>query len=56
MAKDDWTLDANFRCPKCKLQGEVWYRIVTSSDEAFEDENLRCRGCGHDWWIDGPDA
>ena len=49
-----WSPDT---CP-CRRCGspDTEYRVVLSFDWAYEDEQHRCRACGHSWWVDGPDA
>jgi hypothetical protein len=34
----------------------VEYRVWESSDGAYEDEQYRCLGGGHTWWVDGIDS
>lgn len=43
---------------KCHFCGSknTEYHTVTSSDEAFEDEQHRCKDCGITRWIDGIDS
>ena len=43
-------------CSACKKQGGLEYCLWDSSDGAYTDEHFRCTACGHEWWIEGPDA
>ncbi len=43
-------------CRQCKKQGVVEYTVWDSSCGGYTDYHYRCTACGHDWWIDGPDA
>lgn len=56
MTTSDWKPVPGAVCPKCQnpLEVSVW----ESSDGAFEDHHYRCASpaCGHNWWVDGPDA
>jgi DNA-directed RNA polymerase subunit M/transcription elongation factor TFIIS len=42
-------------CRRCAAVA-VSYRTWESSDGAYEDRKYRCAHCGHEWWIEGPDA
>ena len=42
-------------CPKCK-GGPVVYQTWESHCGSYVDDKYTCEGCGHVWWIDGPDA
>lgn len=42
-------------CRKCASL-HVEYREWTSSDEAHEDLQFRCKTCGHHWWVEGSDS
>lgn len=44
----------NFHCRKCDST-DIEYREVTSYDEAHEDLNYHCNGCGRIWWVEGSD-
>ena len=60
MADDEGTFGKSkfvkgIKCRKCgeeKISVQNW----DSDDGAFEDRKYTCGGCGHYWWIDGPDA
>jgi hypothetical protein len=43
-------------CPKACPFPNIWWREHESSDGGYVDTELRCRNCGHSWWVDGPDA
>lgn len=40
------------KCPSQAVERQVW----ESSDGGFEDYHYTCKSCGHNWWVDGPDA
>jgi len=40
------------RCGTAKLQWRLW----ESADGGHEDIHYRCRNCGEEWWVDGPDG
>ena len=44
----------NTCCIKC-AHSPVKYRVVTSSDEAYDDIEYSCEKCGYSWWIAGSD-
>jgi len=54
----DWkpTKEENpdFKCRKCG-SNDILYRIVKSSDEAYEDINYKCQNCGRSWWYESSD-
>lgn len=41
-------------CRKCG--GPVRVHLWESSCGGYEDEKHECTGCGHEFWIEGPDA
>lgn len=45
----------NVVCRKCPST-TVTYRIWESTCGGYEDHHFTCTECGHDWWVDGPDA
>ena len=45
----------SFKCRQCGSD-DVWYREWESSCGGYEDVHYECRGCGHSWWVEGPDA
>lgn len=45
----------NFKCSKCGSDA-IYYYVWESSCGGFEDTRYQCRGCGRDWWVEGPDA
>jgi hypothetical protein len=51
----DWKQEYN-SCPKCGVAGQWYWRIRTSSDGAYDDEENECRACGAHWWVDGSDS
>lgn len=54
---DDWRpCDDDIPCRKCKEVGTIELSVWESSCGGYEDYHYRCKSCGGDWWIDGPDA
>ena len=51
-----WVLVDGAFCRKCSAPIET--RQWDSDCGGFEDHQYRCtrEGCGHSWWVDGPDA
>lgn len=47
--------EVNATCPKCN-GGPVHVRVWESSCGGYEDHQYECRGCGHYWWVEGPDS
>lgn len=35
---------------------DVWYRVWDSSCGGYTDIRYHCRGCGKQWWVEGPDT
>lgn len=50
---NEWT-ESKMPCRWCK--GRVRYRTHSSSDGAFDDDELNCLDCGKTWWVEGPDS
>lgn len=42
-------------CPHC-FGEDVTVRLWESDDGAYEDWRFTCKSCGHQWWVEGPDA
>lgn len=42
-------------CPKCR-QKQVVYQTWESSCGGYTDYKMRCKACGHMWWVEGSDA
>jgi DNA-directed RNA polymerase subunit M/transcription elongation factor TFIIS len=51
----DWRLTDRVTCLKCGAH-PVMYRTHESSCGGHEDDEFKCEGCGHSWWVDGIDA
>jgi transcription elongation factor Elf1 len=47
-------LESNFKCRQCGSD-DIEYRIVESSDGAYDDYNYHCRSCNRQWWVEGSD-
>lgn len=52
-----WMEAHETQCRKCHKKNVV-YKQWESSDGGHEDLKFMCReaDCGHEWWVDGPDA
>lgn len=44
-----------WKCRKCKSSNGK-YRIHSSSDGAFDDDEIKCSDCGHVYWSEGIDS
>lgn len=52
--KTAWEDSLDTCCRVC-AHSPTKYRVVTSSDEAYDDVEYYCEKCGYSWWIDGSD-
>jgi RecJ-like exonuclease len=54
----DWTPveTTEVPCCICGVPGHIEYREWESSCGGFDDYYYRCKACGADWWVEGPDA
>lgn len=53
--EEEW-VDCGEKCCCHKCGGATEFRIVTSSDGAYDDEHHRCKACGATKWTNGGDA
>jgi hypothetical protein len=49
-------MTVDFPCPKRCGNRRITCQLWESSDGGYEDNKYTCQGCGHVWWVDGPDA
>jgi hypothetical protein len=57
MSADTWKpVESDAPCRKCGAVGQIEYSTWESSCGGYEDEHYRCKACGKDWWIEGPDS
>lgn len=43
------------KCPKCKGENCLVYKLWGSASTGHEDYHYRCTKCEAKWWVDGAD-
>jgi RecJ-like exonuclease len=58
--RDDWQPAIKdgqpWPCPKCRVAGQVTFKVWDSNCGGYEDIKYRCEACGKTWWVESSDS